>query len=434
MVNERKYPELAQLADEVSRCGRCGFCQSVCPVYRATGHEEGVARGRNMFARGLLSGDLEIARENEAFFTECLLCRACVEMCFSSVKTDDIVLAMRRDNARARGKDAVRQYIFRYLLFDHRRLGRAIRYASFGKTAGAVRLAQALDIFGWCGSRFKRLDQELAEIPRRSLRERLAQRARPERAHKEAFFFVGCGINFMFPEVGEATVAVLEKLGYAVIIADNGCCGLPAHAHGASDAAVKLAERNISLLSQPEALIITDCSSCASFLKSYSTLISNGGGNRALIREAERFSSRVRDVSEVLREAVPLLASKWSKAANPQRVTFHDPCHLSRRQGQGEQRLTLRARELLRSVPGIEYVEMKEADMCCGGAGAFAFEHPDLSLRILERKMRNIAASSADIVATTCPSCMMQLRSALLQESPAAGRKIQVKHLVELVR
>jgi glycolate oxidase iron-sulfur subunit len=414
-----------------------------------------------MYAGELLAGGLRISRANEGFFTECLLCRACVEMCFSSVETDEIVLAMRRDSARVRGKSILHQYIFNHLLPDHRRLGRALRFASLGRTAGAIKLAQALDIFGWYGRRFQQLNQAVVELPQQSLRKGLAKRRGyggnyfgggpesipplagqtthgPEAKRRKAFLFIGCGINFMFPQVGEATVEVLQKLGYEVMISDNGCCGLPAYAHGAFKAALKLAKKNISLLSEPDTLIITDCSSCASFLKEYPALISAGGGNPALIQRAKDFSACVRDVTEVLREAAPVLASLTNKPSNIERVTFHDPCHLSR-----HQKLSSDAREALRSLKNVEFIEMKEAEMCCGGAGAFAFEHPDLSLRILERKMQNIRRTEADIVATTCPSCMLQLRNGLKllsgNEDAAGNRKTdeqqrRVAHLVELFR
>jgi glycolate oxidase iron-sulfur subunit len=423
MMNEQRYPELNRLSDEITRCGRCGFCQSVCPVYQVTAHEEGVARGRNMFARELLSGKLAISRENEGFFTECLLCRACVQMCFSSVKTDDIVLAVRRASRRVRGISRIQEHIFDHLLMDHRRLGRAIRFAAAGRSAGALKLAQALDVFGWYGGRFRRLDEFLSRIPEQSLRERLAARRISPRNRKEAVLFIGCGVNFMFPEAGEATALVLEKLGYRLTVADNCCCGLPAYVSGAVEAAQRLMAKNIEAISDSDALIITDCSSCASFLKKYPDIAAECGGDEVLVERARHFSSRVRDVTEVLAESAPALSSMRKITSKALRVTFHDPCHLSR-----HQELSLAARETLRSLANVDFVEMKEADWCCGGAGAFAFEHPALSLKILERKMRNIAATGADIVATTCPSCMMQLRPA------RQSGNLQVRHVVEIAR
>ncbi len=428
MVSERKHSELAKFADEISRCGRCGFCQSVCPVYQARAHEEGVARGRNMYARELLAGTLDASKANEAFFTECLLCRACVEMCFSSVKTDDIVLAMRRDSVLGRGRASLHRYIFNHLLPDHRRLGRALRFASLGRTAGALRLAQALDVFGWYGDRFKKADGLLAQLPGVFLRDRPGMRTATTPKSKKAFYFVGCGMNFMFPDAGEATMRILEALDYEVIIRDNGCCGLPAYAHGDRDSALRLVLQNIDLFSGSDDVIVTDCSSCASFLKEYPDILKRAGIDDASISKAEGFAARVQDMTEVLAERTATFAEQKAHAKSL-RVTFHDPCHLSR-----HQKLSTQARSVLRALPNVEFVEMREADWCCGGAGAFAFEHPDLSLKVLERKMRNIEQSGADIVTTTCPSCMMQLRSGQTDSAGQTERRAQIVHLTELVR
>ncbi|MBI5119065.1 (Fe-S)-binding protein [Candidatus Poribacteria bacterium] len=543
MSESEKYPELSTLSDEIMRCGRCGFCQSVCPVYRVTGHESGVARGRTMCARELVSGTLDLSRENEAFFTECLLCRACVESCFSSVKTDEIALAGRRSLRRQRGISPTYKYIFETLLADHRRLGRLIRLVASARRLADPEITAALRIFGWLGlvtaihrpappsfistlkTKFKvgkaygtagvapagllsalktlrRADELLKDAPREFLRERLippstkGQHAfplfpkehsaitpfskrqpvippfakggrgdlpsrysdqppqeKPAAPTKQAALFIGCGTNFMFPHVGEATIALLETLGYEILIVDHGCCGLPAFTHGALKAAMRLAAQNLRAFSGlRECVLVTDCSSCASFLKDYPRLFALGNAtDTALLSEAEEFSTRVRDLTEIIADAqnpssetarqlnveatgpltppaqdallLPFASSKEAKERFL-RVTFHDPCHLSR-----YQRLSSLPRMILRSLPGIEFIEMNEADSCCGGAGSFAVEHPDLSRRILDRKIENIVSSNADIVATTCPSCLMQIRSGLA----AKGTTTRAAHLAELV-
>jgi glycolate oxidase iron-sulfur subunit len=231
----------------------------------------------------------------------------------------------------------------------------------------------------------------------------------------------------MFPRVGETTILLLETLGYEVLVVDHGCCGLPAFSHGASEAAMRLAEKNIRAFSNlPECVFVTDCSSCSSFLKEYPRLFALGEtADTVLLSKAEQFAARVRDVTEILSlDSNAPSSVTTSIPTSPIRVTFHDPCHLSRRQ-----RLSHLPRMILRSLPGIEFIEMNEADSCCGGAGAFAVEHPDLSLRILERKIESIISSKADIVATTCPSCLMQIRSGL----ESKGSRTQAVHLVELV-
>jgi len=431
MLDEKRtYRELAEFADEISRCGRCGFCQGVCPVYQVSANEGGAARGRNMYARELIGGGLELSRQNESFLSECLLCRACVDMCFSAVKTDDIVLAGRRARRRIHGTSPIRNYLFERVLPDHRKLGRFLRMAVVGKDAGLGKLAHALSVFGWFGRGLSRTERFLETIPRIPLRERLAGREISRERQGRATFFIGCGINFMFPEVGEASVAILETLNYSVKIVEHGCCGLPPFVQGELEAARSMARKNMERLSHDrDSLIVTDCSSCASFLKDYPKLFSIGNAEPGTDRaEAETFASRVRDLTEMLAEEEcvrSMREKRGSRSGHRQVISFHDPCHLSRHQG-----LSGLARDVLRSLPDFDFVEMREADWCCGGAGAFAVEHADLSLGILERKMRNIESSGADTLATSCPSCLMQIRTGLLD----AGSAIRTKHLVEIVR
>jgi len=404
-----------------------------------------------MYARELILGHIDLSRENDAFFSECLLCRACVDMCFSAVKTDEIVLAGRRASGRVRGMSPVYTYIFNDLLPDHQKLGRVVRLAASTRRIVPIQVIHALRIFGWTGlvrgthrvapsepaeTKLERADQFLREIPKTFLRERLAQRGLTG-GTKQAAFFVGCGTNFMFPHVGEASIDVLEKLGYQVTVLENGCCGLPAFAHGALEAAQRLAIKNIAAFSDGrDSLIVTDCSSCASFLKDYPKLLLMGNPpDKAVLLEAEAFSARVRDITELLKdgdrphffhgETARPAKKMGAVPISLRRVTFHDPCHLSR-----HQKLQAVAREALRSLPSIDFIEMKEADWCCGGAGSFAVEHPDLSLKILDRKIQNIISSGADTIVTTCPACLMQIRSGLKQR----GSTIRALHLAEITR
>ncbi|NQU08624.1 MAG: (Fe-S)-binding protein [Candidatus Abyssubacteria bacterium] len=427
MVEER-YKELAELSDEIARCGRCGFCQEICPVYHVSSDESGVARGRNMFAAELVSGRLDLSRANEAFFSQCLLCRACVEMCFSGVKTDEVVLAGRRCQRRMSGTAPVHRYIFERLLPDHHRLGRVIRMLGTTRRIAPARLGSALGMFGWLGKGFARAERFSREIPREFLRARLARRKVTDKASKRAAFFIGCGINFMFPHVGEATATILAALGYEVSVVDHGCCGLPAFSHGELQAARRLASLNMAAFARdPDRLIVTDCSSCASFLKDYPRLFSTGeAADPEKLRETERFAARVKDMTEILAENPRIFeAEEGTGHAVRGKVTFHEPCHLGRYQGLGAA-----ACETLGSLSGVDFVEMKEASWCCGGAGAFAVEHPRLSLEILDRKTRNVKSSGADTVATTCPSCLMQIKSGVEN----AGIEVRVAHLVEIAR
>jgi glycolate oxidase iron-sulfur subunit len=429
MVGE-EYKELSGLSDEIARCGRCGFCQEVCPVYLVSADEAGVARGRNMYARELLSGRLDLSRKDAAFFSECLLCRACVDMCFSAVKTDDIVLAGRRCQNRLLGESPIFKYIFESLLPDHRSLGKLVRALRTTRQIAPAVLFPSLKIFGWLGISLLRAEQIAGEIPEEFLRERLARKRPLRSGSKQALYFIGCGVNFMFPDAGEATDEVLRRLGYDVTVVEHGCCGLPAFSHGDMQTARRLALANIEAFSDDtDCLIVADCSSCASYLKDYPRMLAiDGPEGGEKIARAARFAGRVKDITEILAGtgfAQLLREDDRPRPESERTVTFHEPCHLGRYQELGDE-----ARSALLSLPGINFVEMKEAAWCCGGAGSFAVEHPELSVAVLERKVQNIESSDADAVATTCPACMMQIRAGVTR----ARLKVRVKHLSEIAR
>jgi glycolate oxidase iron-sulfur subunit len=163
--------------------------------------------------------------------------------------------------------------------------------------------------------------------------------------------------------------------------------------------------------------IVTDCASCGAALKEYRDLLADDPDYR---ERAHAVSARVADVSEFLMKT-PLVCPRGEL---PLRVTYHEPCHLGRGQGIREQ-----PREMLKSIPGVEFVEMKGADVCCGGAGSFCITHPDLSGKVGAAKVESILASRADVVASGCPSCMSQLRAMLYER----GLSIRVCHPIELL-
>ena len=190
---------------------------------------------------------------------------------------------------------------------------------------------------------------------------------------------------------------LLKKLAKSVTLLNNCCCGLPAHSYGDIDAAKKLAGKNLDILASDEFdVIVTDCSSCASFLKKYPEIFADDSRRQ----QAEKVASRFKDMVELIVPNEPVSVSP----ENPLVATYHDPCHASRGQG-----LTKEPREILNNIEGIEYREMPEADWCCGGAGSYALSHYDLSQKVLDRKMENLKKTDADLLVTSCPACMIQL-------------------------
>jgi len=225
-------------------------------------------------------------------------------------------------------------------------------------------------------------------------------------------------MDLVFPDAGESTVEVLEAAGCEVAVADNVCCGLPPYSYGDLASARALAQKNIASLASAEGeAIVTDCASCASFLKDYPELWEQGDPAR---EAAQQVAGRVVELSEFLAGLDPTALEAVEAV-----VTFHEPCHLGRYQG-----IVQEPRELIRRVPGVEFRELPEADWCCGGAGSYSMSHYDLSMEILARKMRNIASTGGQIVVTPCPACLIQLRYG----AEKFGVEVEVIHLVELLR
>ena len=210
-----------------------------------------------------------------------------------------------------------------------------------------------------------------------------------------------------------------ELTWFSVAVAHNVCCGLPPYSYGDVESARALARRNHEELERLEGeAIVTDCASCASFLKDYPKLFEE---DESIRKRASAVASRVRELSEFMSDASHPDDLQPVDAV----VTYHDPCHLSRYQV-----IVKEPRALLHTIPGVEYRELPEADWCCGGAGSYALSHYELSMQILERKMENIRATGAQIVVTPCPACVMQLGyGARKFDVP-----VEVVHLAELLR
>ncbi len=413
-----KVPPLVEaIAEELDKCNRCGFCQTRCPVYRMTGRESSVARGHVARLRSAVEGEIPFDDEIRQSLFECLMCRACTAECPPAIQTDRAVVAARASYL-AESQSRIQRFIFRRVLASARLLRAGARVLGWLKRTRLTAFSKLLRLL-------PRVDRGYAEAPawmpapKTFLRQRLRCRRPSMSSAREVTYFLGCAIDYAFPDVGESSLDLLETAGYRVAVADNVCCGLPPYSYGDLEAARELARKNIEVLRESgQGMIVSDCASCSSFLRDYPTLFQEGDPARA---GAEDIGSRVREVSEFLSELELPDNARPVDAV----VTYHDPCHLSRYQS-----ITRQPRDLIRRIPGVEYRELPEADWCCGGAGSYSMAHHDLSMQILERKMENIRATGAQIVVTPCPACIMQLRYG----TSRFGVPVEVMHLSEILR
>lgn len=409
-----------EIYDEVSKCNRCGFCQAHCPIFAITGSEKNVARGHNAHVRALAEGNATISGDFKDPLFECLLCRACVANCNPAVKTDKIVVMGRSEYARKVGQSKIMTFIFRKLLTDQNKLGRYIRLVALGKNTGMSKLAKALGILKWFGPNMDDAEGIVEKLPWTFFRDRIKGQLEPAQHKRNVAFFVGCAFNYVLPDVSESTVNVLVHTGARVSIADNCCCGVPAYSYGDLDAARSMATKNIEVFEKMDSdVIVTECGSCSSFLKEYPELFEE---HSVMKKRAEVVAAKVRSFSEyMMAEATGMLSAHTFTGKV---VTYHDPCHMSR-----YQKVVKEPRALLNKISGLTYKEMPEADRCCGAAGSYNLMHYEQSMQVLDRKMQNLGKTSADILATECPGCMIQLGYGVRR----AGLPTKVLHISELL-
>ncbi len=410
---------------DLVRCIRCGLCLAVCPTYREHLSETASPRGRVALARKGLEGELELNPNLFEQMYACFDCMACDAICPVGIRPAELVLEMRNLQEQ-RQPAGWKQALFGNLVARPGRLETATWPLRLYEKLGIRRLVYALGLHSdaffrrLLPAKLRDLEAMLPHLPQRPLRQVLAEEipANGETCYRVGFF-LGCAQSLLFSEESAATVRVLARNGCNVITPkDSVCCGMPALGYGRLDLVQAQARQNIELFEKTGVeTIITDCATCGSTLKDYGRLLaddSNWAGR------ASAFSARVQDISEFLM-SIPL---EQPQGRVEGRVTYHDPCHLRRAQDVWKQ-----PRALLQMIDGLEFVEMAEADWCCGSAGSQLITHYETSLKVLQRKTDNVAASQAEYLASGCPGCQMQLNVGVRR----AGLDVQVVHPVTLL-
>jgi glycolate oxidase iron-sulfur subunit len=413
--------ELLPLHELIAKCNRCGFCQAGCPVFRVTGEEHSLSRGRMAIARGLMLGNLELTSEVVHALEDCLLCRGCTAHCFPGLKTDEVVTAIRHAYITRHGQPVWQRILFRTILSDSKKIELGGRMALWAKRHGLATLAEKTGLLGLVDQRLAVANQVAPpSIAKPFLRGERAQVPAPAAVKHRVGYFVSCGLSFQFPEVVEATLRVLARNGCEISVLNNTCCGRPAHSYGDLDAARDIARKNLDRLAPAMGLdaIVSECGSCSTHLKDYGQILK---GDPAYANKATALSKKIQSFSEFL-VGVGANASLGTLSGA---VTYHDPCHLSNRFA----KITAQPRQLLKSVPGMTYRELPEADWCCGAAGSYTFLHHEEATGVLDRKMGNVEKTGAAILTTECPACMMHLSYGARRK----GLPVEVRHVSQIL-
>jgi glycolate oxidase iron-sulfur subunit len=403
-MTDTAFTEIRKFEKELEQCMKCGFCTFVCPVYQEEKTEASVARGKNELIKRLLSGELELNSELATRLYKCTACMSCTTNCPARAPIPRVIVAARADIARTIGMRSPYGFIYRYILAKRRVFGSILSFASLfqsmlmPKTNGVVR---HLPDFMSALSK----GRQIPSIAPKFLRRLLPEVNKPKgKALMRVGYFTGCMNEFVLPHLGVKTVEFLTRHGVEVVMPrSQGCCGAAIFL-GAGDfeTARKLADANVKTFEGFD-YIVTDCATCTCALGEYQRFLADTPEKKEAYA---KFAGKIRHVSQFLIDVLKLPASAFQTpdAIKGKKLTWHDPCHLNRHAGVKEQ-----PRHILESLTDARYIEMPNADRCCGMGGQFNLLNYDLSMKIAEKKAEGIAATDADIVVTACPGCELQL-------------------------
>ena len=403
-------------------CVHCGFCLPTCPTYLVLGNEMDSPRGRIWLIRSASEGKIGITDNFAKHMNLCLLCRACETACPSGVKFGFLMEAARGQVDRQYQYSAAERRFRDFILHTFTDIGRLramtglLRLYQGSGLQKLVRASGLSSLFGRLGQ----MEALLPAIPDQRLRTDLPE-VIPAKGEKRgrAGLLTGCVQRFFLPQVNSATARVLSENGYEVVAPkDQGCCGSLLVHEGEREQAKAFARKTIDIFERASVdVVVVNAAGCGSVMKEYWELLHT---DPAYAQKAEAFSKKVRDVSQLLAQ-VPL---NGRLRALPRTVTYHDACHLAH-----GQRVRQEPRKILKAIPGLQLVELKESDFCCGSAGIYNLLHPDLAQQFLDRKIERIKETGADVVVSGNPGCSLQIEKGLKER----GLNIRVVHPVELL-
>jgi glycolate oxidase iron-sulfur subunit len=360
-------------------CVKCGMCQAHCPAYLVEKKEGAVARGKIALAGALLDGATGLEERLQQDISMCLMCGSCVSTCPNKVPTHEIVGAIRREitdnlGMKFTGKAISRMLGSRPLMNSLAKGGALLSPLVLKKVprSSGLRLRFPLAFMK---------NRTVPGVAFRNLFDRVPEYTEGSPGKPVVGFFAGCSLTYVFPEIGEQMVNILHRMGYSVYLPKSqSCCGIPALSSGNGKLVEELADSNTAAFDGKSVdHIITACASCSGGISEYYSTM------HADYRE---FTGKVVDFSVFLeRQGLFRELGEMKKWDRRTRVTYHDPCHLKL------QGITRAPRELLQSLPNVDFVEMAGAADCCGLGGTFSVYHYESSKAIGARKIPGLENS-----------------------------------------
>ncbi len=412
---EEYGPLASEMAEAVSKCVHCGFCLPACPTYNVLHEEMDSPRGRIILMKSVLEGEIEL-EEAVQYIDHCLGCLGCQTVCPSGVPYGHLLSPFRayaESNRQRTADERLSRWMTKETLPFPGRFRLATQLGKFTKP-----LTNALP------AQFQAMVNLIPESLPPSQALPSIYPAKGTKRGRVALQ-IGCVQQVLAQEINWATLRVLTHNGIEVVIPQNqGCCGALALHTGDKPTAYNLAANNLNSFPADVDAIITNAAGCGSSMHEYPLLFKGTEFEKL----ANTFSDKVVDISVFMvgfdLEPIPPLA-------NPLRIAYHDACHLAHAQG-----ITQEPRNLLKKIPNISLIPIKEGDLCCGSAGSYNLEQPAIAQQLGRRKAANVLNTEADVVVTGNIGCLIQLRTHLAQLAGENGDMQSippVMHTIELI-
>ncbi|MEB6548770.1 (Fe-S)-binding protein [Heyndrickxia sporothermodurans] len=415
--------------DELLNCMRCGFCLPSCPTYIESGFQEiHSPRGRIALMKAVKDGMIEPDEDVERSLSLCLGCRACEPVCPSGVKYGHL-LEEARDIIQQNKKQkpivrAVRNTVFEGLFPHQNRMQSITGLLGFYQRSGLQKVTRKIGFMKLFPESLATMEKVLPKVPTmKEMKNRPEYLPAEQTQAKRVAFFTGCLMDTMFLETNNATLKLLQKAGCEIIIPKTqGCCGA-LHGHsGEKEKSIELAKRNIEAFEHTNAdYIITNAGGCGAFLIDYDHLLKN---DPEWYPRAKAFKEKLKDITQILVE-LNFHKNNSLKLAE-QIITYQDSCHL-----RNVMKTSEAPRVLLQSIIGADYREMKDSDRCCGSAGIYNIVESEMSMKILDSKMKNAKATKATTIVTANPGCLLQMKLGIEREG--LTEQVRAVHIVDLL-
>ncbi|MCY8401045.1 (Fe-S)-binding protein [Bacillus haynesii] len=431
-ANERKVIEqqFKQRMDEeeLLNCMRCGFCLPSCPTYIESGFQESHSpRGRIALMKAVVDGTIEPDEDVERSLELCLGCRACEPVCPSGVNYGRL-LEEARDIIQQNKKHAfpvkvLRRAVFKGLFPHQNRIRALTGMLGVYQRSGMQNVIRKSGLLRLLPDHLAKMEAVLPKVPdMKQLKKRPHLLPAIGERKKRAAFFSGCLMDTLFLDTNMATIELLRLAGCEITIPEQQTCCGALHGHsGEKSEAILLAKRNIQAFEDSNAdFIVTNAGGCGAFLKEYDHLLKDDSEWRV---RAASFTRKLKDFSSVLLE---LNFEQQSLELPQQIVTYQDSCHL-----RNVMKTSAEPRHLIRSIKGIEFKEMKNAESCCGSAGIYNIVESEMSMKILDTKMEAAAATRAATIVTANPGCLLQMKLGI--ERAGLTDQVRAVHLADLL-